>query len=438
MADPMEQFHVRAGRGALARELAEELDRLAARAGGADAEDRDADAGPGPAELLLRDALRERATDVHLDPQAKGTRVRFRIDGVLDDVTVLSPEHGVRLVRHLKAMCGMDLGNPFKPANARKALEVDGRDVVLRLASAPSVCGEKLSVRLLDRERLGQRLGDLGLSEEQRRQIEQWLGHVGGMFLVAGPTGSGKTTTLYSLLHELMLHDRSVITVEDPVEYQIDGITQMQVDRRHGLTFDEGLRAALRLDPDYLLLGEVRDREEARAAVEAAGSGRVLMSTLHAPDAAGTVTGLRNLGLADHEIATSVQMVVGQRLVRRLCRRCRRQQKMSDADRQWLASVGLSPNSDEIWVPVGCDDCRQVGYEGRIGIFEVWRLGDADYGRILAHADERTLRAQAYASGMRTLLDDGWAKAEQGVTSLAEIRSAAPAYPAGPLPAQRA
>jgi general secretion pathway protein E len=423
----------RSQRGHLTRGLTDELARLDG-AGAKDAEGKEI----GLAEILLRDAVRERATDIHLDPQAGGVRVRFRVDGTLLDATVLRTDQGVRLVRHLKAACGMDLANPFKPSNARMALALDGREVDLRVATAPAVTGEKLSVRLLDRSRVGQHLDELGLSYEHRQGIERWLADICGMFLVAGPTGNGKTTTLYALLHELRLHERSVITVEDPVEYQVDGVTQIQVDRRHGLTFDAGLRAALRLDPDYLLLGEVRESPDARAAVEASGTGRVLMSTIHSPDAVGTVTALRNLGLADHEIATSLRLVVAQRLVRRLCRRCCRREPLSDADRRWIASAGLPAAAGEAWVPVGCDACRHLGYDGRIGIFEVWQLNGGDYDRILAHADERTLRSHAVAGGLRTLLEDGYAKAAQGVTSLAALRSVSSAYPPSAAPANPA
>jgi type II secretory ATPase GspE/PulE/Tfp pilus assembly ATPase PilB-like protein len=380
------------------------------------------------ADRLIGDALHQRASDIHLDPQPNATRVRFRVDGDLLDVAVLPREQAARLLRHFKTISGLDAADRFRPADARLSQRIDGRDIDLRIASLPSVAGEKLSIRLLDRTRVLEHLDDLGLTDDQRLTIDHWLRNVCGMFLVAGPTGSGKTTTLYALLHELRLRDRCVVTIEDPVEYHVEGITQTQVDRRHNLSFADGLRGMLRADPDYLLLGEVRDDEAAQAAVEAAGSGRVLMSTIHAPDAVGTVTALRNFNLADHQIASSLRMVVAQRLVRRLCRRCRRREKVSESDYQWLASVGLPTTAEEVWVAQGCDDCRHLGYQGRIGVFEVWRLADSDYERILHHADERTLRTDVGSRGLRSLLHDGWIKVEQGITSLSELRSLSSSY----------
>ena len=380
------------------------------------------------ADTLLHDALEQRATDIHLDPRDGGMRVRFRIDGALLDVIHLSPEQGGRVLRHFKATSGMDVADRFHPADARLTYRVDDREIDLRLASLPSICGEKMSIRLLDRSRVVERLDQLGFSDDQRNRIEQWLAHTCGMFLVAGPTGSGKTTTLYALLHELKLHERCVITVEEPVEYHIDGITQAQVHRGRGLSFETGLRAMLRADPDYLLLGEIRDSEAASAAIEASGSGRVLMSTIHAPDAIGTVTALRNFGIADHQIASSLRIVVAQRLVRHLCQHCRRAEKVTDADRQWLASVELTASTDQLWLPIGCEKCRNLGYDGRIGVFEVWRLTDEDYDAVVRHADERSLRQAALSHGLHSLLVDGWEKVAAGITTLAELRLLSATY----------
>jgi general secretion pathway protein E len=411
----------------LNRSLANELLKLnMARAGD--------DLGADPlAEVLLRDALRENATDIHLDPQSDGMRVRFRIDGRLFDTLLLTPAHGVRLVRHFQATSGMDT-TPFRPGDARLTVVIDGHPIDLRLAAVPSVCGEKLAIRILDRQRIERRLNDLGLSETSLCAVARWLSNISGMFLVAGPTGSGKTTTLYAVLHELKARDRSVVTIEDPVEYQIDGVTQIQVDGRHGLDFDGGLRTMLRLDPDYLLLGEIRSAPAARAAVESAGRGRVLMSTIHSTDAVGAVTTLRNYGLEDHEIATSLRVVIGQRLVRTLCRQCRGEEPLARADRQWLECIGIEHPADRIWVPVGCEHCGGIGYRGRIGIFEVWRLSEDDVEGILRHEDERALRRIAVEQGHQPLLLDGYAKAREGITSIAELRAITADY----LPAGRA
>ena len=386
------------------------------------------DSGRRIAHTLLEDAVHQRATDVHLDPEPVGTRVRVRIDGKLLDAAVLTPEQGARVLRHFKATSGLDSNDRFHPADARRTETVDGRSIDLRIASLPSILGEKLSIRILDRTRVLHRLQQLGFADDQRTAIEQWLLDMSGMFLIAGPTGSGKTTTAYALLHELTLQERSVVTIEDPVEYQVEGITQIQTNRRHGLSFGEGLRAMLRADPDYLFLGEIRDHDAAHAALEASGSGRILMTTIHAPDAVGAVTALRNFGLADPQISSSLHTVIAQRLVRRLCSHCRHPQPLNEEDRKWLASVGLKPTTEQAWAATGCDQCRNLGYHGRIGIFEIWRLSDLDHRAILHSHDERSLRASVNARGLRTLFQDGWCKAEAGITSLAELRALGGAY----------
>lgn len=404
-------------RGELAPAFGKELGSLSAGNSGR------GDSGPRMAGALLGDALHQRVSDVHLDPQSGATRVRFRIDGRLHDVAVLGSEQAGRLLRHLKVMSGLDSADPFHPGDARLTHVVEGHQLDLRLASLPVVGGEKITIRVLDRNRVTYRLDQLGLSDSQHSAIAEWLEGTHGMFLVAGPTGSGKTTMLYSLLHELRLQDRSVSTIEDPVEYRIDGITQTQVDHRHSLTFAEGLRAMLRADPDHLLIGEIRDGSAAHAALEASGSGRVLMSTMHAPDAVSTVTGLRNFGLADHQIAVSLRLVAGQRLVRQLCTRCRKQVDLTRADLAWLASVGLHTEARQIYEPAGCDECRHLGYSGRAGVFEVWRLTEEDYEAILHHADEHSLYRGALSRGMVPLMHDAWAKVELGVTGMSELRA---------------
>ena len=379
------------------------------------------DVTPFISDALLLDALRERATDIHFEPQSCGMMVRLRIDGLLYDAMLLNHDEGHRIVRHFKAIGGLDSSQHFAACNARFTTSLDSQPIDLRLSSIPCVGGEALSVRLLDRARVNQRLGRLGLSPRQHRQIERWLSNAFGMCLVAGPSGSGKTTTLYALLHELRNHERSVFTIEEPIEYEIDGITQTSVDRRHGLTFAEGLRAMLRLDPDFLLLGEIRDPEAARAAAEAAACGRVLLSTIHSNDAAGVVTSLRNLGLPDREIASSLRLVIAQRLVRRLCPHCR--SKSPDG------STSRGPARGAAWNANGCEQCRQLGYTGRIGLFELWKASDSERNLIASHASDEELREQLVARDFRTLWHDGRQKAKHGLTTLAEVRQAIASYP---------
>lgn len=377
----------------------------------------------GMANMLLRDALRENASDVHLDPMADGMQVRFRIDGVLHDAAQLTREEGQRLVRHLKALGSLDPVATFRPEDARLTYSLDDHELDLRLACVPCMGGQKLTVRLLERSRVAAHISELGMGEQYLQRIRQWLTHMSGMFLVSGPTGSGKTTTLYALLHEMKLLDRSIVTIEDPVEYQIDGVTQMQVDNERGLTFAEGLKAMLRLDPDFLLVGEIRDPASAQTAVEAAGTGRVLMSTLHSRDPIGAVTSLRQWGLEDHEIASALEVVASQRLVRRLCPHCRQQTLPRKEAESWAAGLGWTL-PDRVWRAAGCSECRNIGYHGRTGIFEIWYLNEDDRALILNHADEVTLRRQLRQRSNGLLFADGLAQLQDGTTSLEELRVA--------------
>ena len=380
-------------------------------------------------DLLLRDALRERASDVHLEPAEDGWRVRLRIDGCLYDAAFLGHDVGQRLVRHFKALSGVDSVTTQRPQDGRRTYRLDGRDVDLRLAAAPCLAGEKLVLRLLACGAAGWDLAALGMSDAQLTHMHEWLANVHGMVLVVGPTGSGKTTTLYALLRQLRLAERAITTIEDPVEYQIPGVTQMQVNAKAGLTFASAVKAMGRLDSDVLLVGEMREAESARAALDAAGRGRVLLSTLHCRDAVAAVRALRNWGLSDHEIAGSLDVVVAQRLVRVLCPACRREEAPSDADRVWFESAGIPPPR-HTWEPRpgGCPDCHATGYRGRTGVFEVWRLDEPDYRLLLRRADELAIRRDLSRRGHRTLLADGLDKADRGITSLEELKVLATYY----------
>lgn len=377
------------------------------------------------AHAVLEDALLSRVTDVHFEPFSQGWRMRMRVDGVMHDAVQFTPETGQKVARYFRTAADLDPVINHLPQDANLQFEVQGRKLDLRLATIPCFGGEKLALRLLDPSRLQHRIRDLGLGSDDVNRFEGWLGQGSGLCLVAGPTGSGKTTTLYALLHELELSNHSVLTIEDPVEYPVDGVAQIQVNPAHGLSFATGLRAMLRLDPDYLLVGEMRDVESAQAAVEAAASGHFVMSTLHCPDAAGVITLLRNWNIPDHQIATVLQIVVNQRLVRRLCPKCRRAGEVSQNGRAWLISLGLEAPA-KVWQPVGCDACQKTGYRGRVGVFEVWGKTESDYRLILDNADEHSLRTHLHQRGLRTVLDEGLSKVREGLTSLAEIQQMGP------------
>jgi general secretion pathway protein E len=372
------------------------------------------------AEALLRDAIKGRASDIHLDPQTHGIRIRFRIDGAVQEVATLVAEPGLRLARYFKVHSGLDPAASRLPEDAHFQYEIDGKPLDIRLACAPCVLGDKLALRLLKRAPVALRLRDLGLREEDRALIEGWLGDISGMFLVAGPVGSGKTTTLYSLLAELHLNQRNIVTVEDPVEYQLEKINQIEVDVKRGLTFEQGLRSILRLDADYILLGEIRDKESAVAAMEAAATGRVVLTTIHSRNAAGAITALRSLGLPNYEIAASVAFVVAQRLVRKLCLQCRRLEPPTDAERRLLEASGMDAQGT-VWHAKGCDKCRHTGFYERTGIFEVLPVDERVYDLILEAKDEHGLRQHLRSTGFHPLLRDGLKKAAAGITTISEL-----------------
>lgn len=374
-------------------------------------------------DALLKDVLAQRGTDVHLVPDSEGLQVRFRVDGIVHDVARLEHKDGQRLIRHFKVMAEMDPTATFKPLVARRAYELeDHQRIELRLATTPTVCGESLAIRVLNQSLLADHIDQLGLAEEQQKELLDWLDSSTGMLLITGPTGSGKSTTLYVLLRRLREREWNVVTLEDPIEYQIDGIAQTQVDMPRELDFASGVRSSLRLDPDFLLVGEIRDAASADAVMEASTSGRAVMSTLHTRDAVGTITSLRNQGLKDHEIGTTLDLVVTQRLVRKLCPHCARTEAPNEEESRWLEALDL-PVPRQTWRAAGCDRCRGIGFQGRTGIFEVWRLRERDYHQILEHVPERALREDLAARGHRPLLASGLRLVAEGVTTLGELRS---------------
>ena len=354
------------------------------------------------ATALLEDAVREKASDIHLDPADEGYDVRFRIDGVLVDTVSLPPDRGLHVLRAFKTHADLDPAFALRPQDGRATLPTADGEVSVRVATGPGVRGEKLALRLLSHALTRPPLDQLGLSAPDYEALNRALHDVRGMILISGPTGSGKTTTLYALVRELARAGRSIVSIEDPVEYVLDDVTPLQVNARQGLTYAEGVRGLLRLDPDVIVLGEMRDAISARAALDAADSGHVFLSTLHARDAAGTLSVLRHFGLADHEIAASVDLLVAQRLVRRLCPACRRPDPPTADEAQWLRLCG-QPVPDKTWHAAGCEKCGGSGYLGRIGIFEIHRLREEDADLILAHADEHTLRRHLRGRGALSL-----------------------------------
>jgi type II secretory ATPase GspE/PulE/Tfp pilus assembly ATPase PilB-like protein len=370
---------------------------------------------------LVADALAARASDIHLDPEPEQVRVRFRIDGRIRDIVALEESIGRRLQRHLKVEAGLDPADALAPEDARLAVAQDDNSMDIRLSCAPCLAGDKLALRLLSRSPVSLGLAELGLDDADRQAIQHWIDDINGMFLVAGPVGSGKTTTLYSMLSELDLDEGNLVTVEDPVEYQLARVNQMQIDPQRGVSMDQAVRAVLRLDPDFVLLGEMRDADSTRAAVEAAGTGRVVFSTMHSRNASGVLTTLRGYGVPDHEIAASLGFVMAQRLVRRLCPDCRSEGQPGVAEQRWLEAAGHEAPA-VAWQAGGCEKCSGIGYRGRIGIFECLPVDAEVYQAIMSGTDELGLRRQLRKRGFRSLVDDGIDKAREGETDFAELR----------------
>jgi type II secretory ATPase GspE/PulE/Tfp pilus assembly ATPase PilB-like protein len=376
------------------------------------------------AEALLADAVQWKASDIHLEPSSTETRLRFRIDGVLHDAAAVPGFSGHRLAAFFKTLSQIDALALARPEHGHGRMEAGGTLVELRTTVAPTTAGEMIGMRLLDTNRPLLQLDHLGMLDDDQQTLREWLEGMQGMLLVGGPVGSGKTSTLYALLHELQKLPRSILTVEDPVESSLDGITQIEVNVKRGLLFPEAIRAMLRLDPDFLLVGEIRDPESAHVAITAAGSGHALLSTIHARDAVGTVTTLRNVGAKNWEIAAALEVAVSQRLVRRLCPACKEPFIPGEPHQARFAAAGQLP-PELLYTPRGCHLCAGTGFSGRIGIFELWRV-DAQARQLVADgADDLALARHALHHGLRPLLHDAMAKVAAGHTSLDEIKPVA-------------
>jgi type IV pilus assembly protein PilB len=368
---------------------------------------------------IVAQAVEQHASDVHLSPDGRELRVRFRVDGVLHDVTTVSRRMAGGVISRVKIMADLDISERRMPQDGRVGLTVDGRHVDLRIVTLPSVHGESIVLRILDKDSVVMKLDRLGMADHERERFERAFGEAHGAVLVTGPTGSGKSTTLYAALQALNTPEKNVITVEDPVEYQIEGLTQVQVSPRVGLTFSAGLRAMVRADPDVLMVGEIRDRETAQIAVESALTGHLVLSTLHTNDAPSAITRLIEMGIEPFLVASSLRCVVAQRLVRTLCSSCKRR---TIVPAQVLRDSGYKAIVDlEAYEPVGCRRCAGGGYKGRSGIYEVMMVTGEIQRMALERRPAEEIRTVATREGMRRLRDDGLDKVRDGRTSIAEL-----------------
>ncbi|WES66297.1 ATPase, T2SS/T4P/T4SS family [Microbacter sp. GSS18] len=371
--------------------------------------------------LLIAQAINDRASDIHVEPGEKQLTVRFRIDGVLHEMQKADRNIQDGIISRLKIMSSIDIAEKRRPQDGRLSVSHDGRTVDLRVATLPTVWGEKIVMRILDNT--GQTMGmrDLLFSSINEQRFRDAISRPHGMVLVTGPTGSGKSTTLYTALREVANPKINVITVEDPVEYRIAGINQVQVNNKAGLTFASALRSILRSDPDVVLVGEIRDKETAVISVEAALTGHLVLSTLHTNDAPSALTRLTEIGTEPFLVATALSAVVAQRLARKLCVRCR---APFTETTEVLSSLGFPHDPEdvpELFKAVGCDTCAGTGYRGRIGLHEVMTMTDELEQLVVTRATGSEMRQIALDQGMVSLRDDGWGKVALGLTTIEEV-----------------
>jgi type IV pilus assembly protein PilB len=372
--------------------------------------------------VLTSQAITDRASDIHVEPTGKEVRIRYRVDGVLHEEMKLPRNIQNGVVSRLKVMAGMNIAEHRLPQDGRITNKLDGHPVDLRVATLPSVHGEKVVMRVLDNSTAKLNLADLGFLPENMRRYSSSYTKPYGTVLVTGPTGSGKTTTLYATLNLLNQSTKNVVTVEDPVEYQVQGITQMQVNNRTGLSFALALRTILRADPDIILVGEIRDRETAAIAIEAALTGHLVLSTLHTNDASTTANRLIEMGVEPCLVGSALDCIVAQRLARKLCERCK---QAYDVDRGQLSALGWDLGDMEVphrlFCAVGCQRCGNTGYAGRFAVHEVLNVNEEIERMIVEHAHADDIRKAATADGMLTLRQAGLMGVAGGITSLDEV-----------------
>ena len=372
---------------------------------------------------VLRDAIELRASDIHLEPFEDEFKIRYRIDGVLQDTSVPAQLKRFQpaIVSRVKILSHLNIAEKRLPQDGRIKIRIDENEVDIRVSVIPMLHGEAVVMRLLRQNATLRGMGQLGMDEREQRCFRRVLQMPHGIILVTGPTGSGKTSTLYTALHEINDAVRKIITIEDPVEYQLKGVNQIQVSEKAGLTFARGLRSILRHDPDVILIGEIRDQETAQIAVQASLTGHLVFSTLHTNDAPGALTRLVDMGVEPYLVASSLEAVLAQRLVRVLCNECK-QPDTSPAAQAFKSQVGIPPGTT-IFRSVGCQECRQTGFFGRHAIFE-WMDSDDEIRRlILKNASSDVIRDAARHAGMRTLADDGWRLVRMGLTTVEEVLS---------------
>lgn len=370
---------------------------------------------------LFVEALKERATDIHFEPQEKGLRIRFRVDGVLRDVPV---PHALKFFRgaiisRIKIMSEMNIAERRLPQDGRIEIKAGGREIDCRVSTIPTLYGEGVLLRILDKSSILFGLEKLGMLTDTLKIFEKLILKPYGIILVTGPTGSGKTTTLYSALSKINLPERKIITIEEPIEYHLTGINQIQVNTKIGLTFARGLRHILRHDPNIIMVGEIRDLETAEIAIRASLTGHLVFATLHTNDSAGAMTRLIDMGIEPYLVASSVIGILAQRLVRLICQSCKKAYK---PDENYLKELKFKVSKGRVlYRGSGCDKCLNTGYFGRTGIYELLTINEPLRKLIMQRPTISVIKSSAKESGMQTLRDDGWEKVKTGITTIDEV-----------------
>jgi len=390
--------------------------------------------------LIIEKAIKYHASDIHFEPEQKIILIRFRVDGKMIEVGELPNELVGYLISRIKVISGMNISEKRIPQDGRMSMVVGDKPYTFRVASLPTMYGENIVMRILDQSSITRKVADLGFPQDILENFRQAYTRSNGIIFVTGPTGSGKTTTLYAVLNELNDGESNIISIEDPIEYELPGITQSQVNTAAGMTFHKGLRSMLRLDPDILMVGEIRDTETAKTAVEAAMTGHVVLSTLHTNDSTSAPTRLIEMGIEPFLISSTIRGILAQRLVRKLCPHCKEAYTLSSDVAKRILSYrpdNLTHSNDEnikqlwdlfkknqqvrLYRNVGCDKCNNLGFKGRVPVYELMLMHEDIAQLIIKKSSSDAIRTAAYQNGMRTLLEDGLRLAIQGSTSIEEV-----------------
>jgi general secretion pathway protein E len=372
--------------------------------------------------LIIQKAIEMKASDIHIEPFEERLKVRLRVDGVLQYIEAPPVSSAAAVLSRIKIMAKLNIAERRLPQDGRIKIQMLGKELDLRVSTIPTMHGESVVIRLLDKENTVLDFSALGLTGKHAKQFIEVLAQPHGIILITGPTGSGKSTTLYTALTQLNTAENKIITVEDPVEYQLEGVNQIQVKPQIGLTFASALRSIVRQDPDIIMIGEMRDLETAKIAVQSALTGHLVLSTLHTNDAAGGITRLLDMGLEEYLLTSTVNGILAQRLVRKLCSSCKQSYSVPDSV---IEEIGLKKFTDaddiHLYKAVGCSDCGDIGYKGRQAIIEFLPMSDSIRKQIMGHEDAGTIQKQAIEEGMLTMYEDGLLKAIEGITTLEEV-----------------